>query len=181
MIQSSLAEIVGRIRAKSIIAIDGPAGAGKTTLANRIASSFSGSSLQVHMDELYEGWENALSPKLTRTLVNQILLPVSQGKNFGFRKYDWFNSRFGETQTFQVPDLLIIEGVGSGQRAAGQYLNELIWIDIESELGLQRVLARDGEYLKVEMMMWQIREQEHFATENTRDRATIRLDGKLFI
>lgn len=178
---NSLSEILAKLTAGSIIAIDGPAGAGKTTLANRIASSFLGSSIQVHMDDLYEGWENALSPRLTRTLVNQILKPVSQGKSFGYRKYDWLNSRFGKTFSFATPDLLIIEGVGSGQRASGPYLAELIWIDIESEVGLKRVLQRDGDYLRTEMMLWQVRESEHFKIENTRDRATIRLDGKLFI
>jgi uridine kinase len=180
---TSLAEITSRLEIadRSIIAIDGPAGAGKTTLANRIADRFSRKSAIVHMDDLYDGWDSSLTPKLTRTLVNQILVPVWQGKDFGYRKYDWLTARFGEPNRFSAPDLLIVEGVGSGQRATGKYLTELIWIDIEPEVGLTRVLARDGEYLHEEMLVWQMREYEHFKAENTRDRATIRLDGKLFI
>ena len=179
----SLDEIVERLVGANqpIIAIDGPAGAGKTTLANRIASRYQGSSITIHMDDLYGGWQDALGPHLTRTLVNQILTPVSQRKAFGYRRYDWLQGRFNEPERCNAPELLILEGVGSGQRACGKFLTELIWIDIEAEVGLARVLNRDGDYLREEMSVWQFHERDHFKAENTRDRATIRLDGNLFI
>lgn len=186
----SLADLVERVelaRGKNeflpnqIIAIDGPAGAGKTTLANRINNAFAGEVHIVHMDDLYDGWENALTPQLTRVLVNQIATPVSKGKGFGYRRFDWFNQRFGEIESFPAPDLLILEGVGSGQRAMGKFLTELIWIDIDDQTGLNRVLHRDGDFLRDEMLVWQQRQSDHFEEENTRDRATLRLDGKVFI
>lgn len=164
------------------LAIDGPAGSGKTTLAKRIESTFStGKVIVIHMDHLYNGWEDALTAQLTKTLVNQILTPVSQGKSFGYRKYDWINKRFGGLQTFAAPDLLILEGVGSGQKAVRKFLDHLIWIEVDTEVGLRRVLGRDGDYLEGEMRIWQLRESEHFRQDNTRDCATIRLDGNFFI
>ena len=50
-------------QARPIIAIDGPAGAGKTTLAHEIFLALSNSmSIQViHMDDLYAGWDKALT------------------------------------------------------------------------------------------------------------------------
>jgi uridine kinase len=53
-------------KSRPVIAIDGPAGAGKTTLAQEIFRAFSTkSSVQViHMDDLYDGWGNALSSDL---------------------------------------------------------------------------------------------------------------------
>lgn len=164
------------------VAVDGPAGSGKTTLARRIESSFPNKKIQViHMDDLYNGWDDALTSQLTKTLVNQILTPISEGKPFGFRKYDWLSKRFGELKSLKVPDLLILEGVGSGQKAARKFLDHLIWIDIDMEVGLQRVLGRDGDYLETEMRMWQLRESDHFRVDNTRDCATIRIDGNYFI
>lgn len=179
----SLDEIIARLTRTTypIIAIDGPAGAGKTTLANRITSRYPGTSATVHMDDLYGGWEDALGTNLTRVLVKQILTPVSQRKSFGYRRYDWLQRRFSEAQRYAAPDLLILEGVGSGQRACGRFLTELIWIDIEAEVGLSRVLNRDGDYLREEMSVWQFHERDHFNAENTRDRATIRLDGNFLI
>jgi hypothetical protein len=133
------------------------------------------------MDDLYNGWEDALTAQLTRTLVNQILAPASQGKAVGYRKYDWLSRSFGDLISHPCPTLLILEGVGSGQRATRAFTDELIWIDVEVEVGLQRVLRRDGDYLETEMRIWQIREQAHFESENTRDCATIRVDGNFFI
>ena len=164
------------------ISIDGPAGSGKTTLARRISEHYEGGQvLTLHMDDLYNGWEDALTSQLTRTLVNQILTPATQGKALGFRKYDWLSKSFGDLISHPAPNLLILEGVGSGQKATRAFTDELIWIDIDSEVGLQRVLRRDGDYLETEMRIWQIREQEHFKSENTRDCATIRVDGNFFI
>jgi len=168
-----------------IIAIDGPVGAGKSTLAKRIKSNLQEQSglktAIVHMDDLYEGWENALTDQLTKTLINQILIPVSLAKNFGYRKYNWFSGSFGDIFEEDSPDILILEGVGSGQKATRRYLDQLIWIDIDAETGLQRVLQRDGDYLENEMRVWQMRESSHFSKENTRDSATIRINGSFFI
>jgi uridine kinase len=185
----SLDQILTRLRiapkkfpSTRTISIDGPAGSGKTTLARRISDSFDdGEVVTIHMDDLYNGWEDALTPQLTRTLVNQILNPISQGKPLGYRKYDWLSKSFGDLISHPAPALLILEGVGSGQKETRKFSDELIWIDIDLETGLRRVLNRDGDYLETEMRIWQIREQEHFKSENTRDCATIRVDGNFFI
>lgn len=185
----SLSEVVAAIANSErrnkhcqIIAVDGPAGAGKSTLANRIAQSFSDlPSLVIHMDDLYDGWENALTPALTKVLEGSIAKPVSEGKAFEYRKYDWLLSKFGDLQRFNPPKLLILEGVGSGQKTVRKYLDQLIWIDIQSEVGINRVLRRDGDYLENHMRIWQFRESEHFQSDNTRDCATIRIDGSKFI
>jgi uridine kinase len=181
----SLEEILDRIEKSEpkspntkTISIDGPAGSGKTTLARRIAESFSiGPVATIHMDDLYNGWEDALTIQLSRTLTQQILTPISQGKSFSYRKYDWLKGGFGNFISVPLPSLLILEGVGSGQKVTRKFTDEALWIEVGSEVGLQRVLNRDGNYLETEMRLWQLREQEHFKIENTRDCATIRIDG----
>lgn len=187
--KTSLNDLVQIIRSKPpingdsyIIGIDGPAGAGKSTLAQRIASSWpTKKPTIIHMDYLYDGWENALTEQLTKVLENQILKPLSMKKRASIRKYDWLNSRFSDFVEIEDSNLYILEGVGSGQRASRKYLDQLIWIDIEPEVGLNRVLQRDGDYLESEMRIWQMRERSHFEVENTRDCATFRFDGSLFI
>jgi uridine kinase len=170
-----------------IIAIDGPAGSGKSTLAKRLAQSeiiqkeFEASIEVIHMDDLYDGWENALTPSLSRKLLHAIVQPVSMGKNFSFSKYDWLSRKFIDAPELRAPKLLILEGVGSAQRAVASFLDQIIWIEIDPVTGLDRVLKRDGDYLADQMALWQIREVEHFRRDNTRERASIRIDGKYFI
>ena len=61
-----------------IIAIDGPAGSGKTTLSFALEAALTQFTVvTIHMDALYQGWDDALTTTLTRNLENQILKPIS--------------------------------------------------------------------------------------------------------
>ena len=56
-----------------IIAIDGPAGSGKTTLAQKLVNDLSDAQV-IHMDDLYDGWNDPLSAKLNTLTDKQISL-----------------------------------------------------------------------------------------------------------
>jgi len=157
----------------SIIAIDGPAGAGKTTLASEIKVSCATKRIEiVHMDDLYGGWE--LSEEFTHRL-QSLIRDFSAGKAHEIDIYDWHQGRFNRKRTIEPVDILILEGVGSGQSALRPSLNALIWIDIDDQLGLDRVLARDGQSIRDEMVSWQRLQTEHFLRERTRESADFEL------
>ncbi len=166
-----------------VIAIDGLAGSGKTSLAAALKNQLQRQEVGIRveiiaMDDLYNGWDNALTPTLTRTLLNQVLIPISiKQLAIEYRTYDWFTSQQGNVKVLPPADIVILEGVGSGQIQVRKFLSHLIWIDIAPEMGLARVLRRDGDYIEPQMRQWQSREYEFFAREKTRDSATIRLDG----
>jgi hypothetical protein len=42
------------------------------------------------MDEIYDGWENALSPKTSQDLVEWIINPLLESRSIEFVKYDWY-------------------------------------------------------------------------------------------
>ncbi|MEY3650257.1 MAG: hypothetical protein RL370_960 [Actinomycetota bacterium] len=153
---------------RPIIAIDGPAGAGKTTLASHLQLALQGTltSKIVHMDDLYDGWENALSPELSKKLIS-ILESHKAHKTISLSKFDWANSRFLPAEDIPQADLLIIEGVGSGQSAIRHFLTALIWIEIDRSHGLARVVERDGDAIKDPMQKWLATQEQHFALENT--------------
>lgn len=164
-----------------VIAIDGPAGSGKTTLSYALESNLDNFTVQtIHMDALYQGWDDALTPTLTRTLENQILKPISLGKRAEYRLFDWFEMKPGSTVSFEPPEFLILEGVGSAQAITRKYANFLLWIDVASELGLQRVLDRDGAEIEAQMRKWQLLETDFFERDRTRECATQRIDGNLY-
>ncbi|MEI7838803.1 MAG: hypothetical protein WCI37_03395, partial [bacterium] len=70
-----------------IIAIDGVAGSGKTTLALNLLKDLPSVEV-VHMDDLYDGWEDPLSQKLKDRVLTQILEPFSNNLPV---KYQCFN------------------------------------------------------------------------------------------
>ena len=155
-----------------VIAIDGPAGAGKTTLAHdiKLALAQSYAITEIHMDDLYDGWDNALTTQLSDVLTHLVTahkksLPIS------LSSYDWHAGAFSPVAEIAKSELLILEGVGSGQRAIRDSLTALIWIDIDATEGLVRVLQRDGNEIENRMRKWLTTQEQHFAVEGTQNAA----------
>lgn len=155
-----------------IIAIDGPAGAGKTTLAHDIALALAQhySVTEIHMDDLYAGWDNALTSQLTDVLV-QIVSTHKNSQPISISTYNWHEASFNPATELEKSELLILEGVGSGQVAIRDSLAALIWIDIEDLQGMARVLERDGKEIKGQMEKWLSTQEQHFRDEGTQNAA----------
>ena len=158
--------------AKSVIAIDGPAGAGKTTLAGNLALALSLeiSVPVIHMDDLYDGWDNALGADLTKVLL-YITDQHMQLKPSKINRYNWATSSFEAGEEIAPSDLLILEGVGSGDKAIQDDLAALIWIDIDPEIGVNRVIDRDGAQVADQMLKWLGTQEEYFSQHSTREKA----------
>jgi len=155
-----------------VIAIDGPAGAGKTTLAHEIFLALSPkmSVNVIHMDDLYDGWENALTDDLTQFL--QYLSAQHQSQEPAkLSRYNWASSSFDPPEVIAPADLLILEGVGSGDKSLQDQFAALIWIDIDPELGVQRVIHRDGQGVRIQMQKWLGIQQQYFSQHSTREKA----------
>jgi uridine kinase len=157
---------------RPIIAIDGPAGAGKTTLAHEIylAISLKMSVSVIHMDDLYDGWDNALSEDLTKVL-RYLTEQHMQARPAKIRRYNWNASSFDDSEEIAASDLLILEGVGSGDQAIQDDLAALIWIDIDPDIGVNRVIDRDGAQVADEMRKWLGTQQKYFSQHSTREKA----------
>ena len=155
-----------------VIAIDGRAGAGKTVLAQNLSLYLSQNrSVEiVHCDQIYNGWELALGSNLTETLIATLKM-VATGQRVDLPIFNWQKGEFDSVRSFEPPDVLIIEGVGSGQRAVRKVASITIWLDINPTIGLRRVLERDGYQIQAEMENWQVSEEQHFLVERTRENA----------
>ena len=153
----------------TLIAIDGPAGAGKTTLAAKFFAEFSvdKSVAVIHMDDLYDGWDDALSDALTSTLA-KILQAYKTKSVFTLHIFNWSTMGFDSTRSFQPSEVVILEGVGAGQKVVRDAGATLYWLDIEPEIGLARVLQRDGFEIECQMRRWQITQDAHFVRDATR-------------
>ena len=159
-------------KSRPVIAIDGPAGAGKTTLAHEIFLALSNKmTVQViHMDDLYDGWDNALSKDLSKIL--QYLVSQHEANSpANIQRYNWDSSSFGESEELPVCDLLILEGVGCGDKELQDRFAALIWMEIDPTDGLKRVLDRDGAQMHEQMQKWLGTQAEYFLQHSTREKA----------
>jgi uridine kinase len=153
---------------RPIIAIDGPAGAGKTTLAEHltVALSLRYKVTTIHMDSLYNGWDAPFDEHLKNSLL-KAATSHKKGAPFSLSYFDWSKGEFGSEQAIAPAELLIFEGVGSSQTIVRPYLAASIWIDVEAQKGLERVLLRDGEEISEEMKRWLVLQGQHFAEEES--------------
>jgi cytidylate kinase len=72
---------------------------------------------------------------------------------------------------------LVVEGVGAAARPVDPWAVVRVWVDVPADLRMARGVARDGEAMREEWERWAVREQQHFASDGTRDRADVRVDG----
>jgi uridine kinase len=156
-----------------LLCIDGPAGSGKTTLAAEVAGLAPGARV-VHLDDLYDGWRGL--PRLADQL-DTLLLPLARGSAGSYRRYDWHAGKFADTVSVEPVELLILEGVGSGSLRHAALVTTLAWVSAPSSLRVRRGIERDGPAVEPQWRRWMVDEAEHFAREQTRERADILVDG----
>jgi uridine kinase len=154
--------------APKVLCIDGPAGAGKTELSALIAAEFPGS-LTVHMDDLYDGWDDSLGEALTQRLHVSIIEPLKAAMPLKLQKYNWHEECFGEMYEVELPELLIVEGVGAAQEIMRAIATLTVFVDIDDETGKQRVLSRDGGYMVSRIEDWQKQQAAHHKKHRTRE------------
>lgn len=173
------ADVVAHVRAQParlgstrLVCIDGPAGSGKTTLATEV-SALTGATV-VRMDDLYPGWDGlfAVEPH-----VLGILTPLSADRTGCYRRFDWAAAEYQEVHQVAPAAFLVLEGVGSGNRAWRDLASTLVWVETDAATRLARGLARDGEEVRPRWERWMADEARLFAEQDTRAQADLLVVG----
>ncbi|SHN28522.1 uridine kinase family protein [Actinacidiphila paucisporea] len=147
-----------------LVAVDGHAGAGKSTLAARLAEEAGGLPV-LHTDDLATheepfGW--------TERLVAEVLAPFREGRDARHRVYDWTARRFAGERLVPAAPVVLLEGVGTGQRALRPSLALSLWLEVDPATARRRGIRRDGPGLEHFWTGWSAAEDEHFAHDPTR-------------
>ncbi len=156
-----------------LVCVDGPAGSGKTTLADALGRRDPTAAV-VHMDDLFEGWDGLATVDAQLTT---LLPPLAEGRPGTYRRWDWHVSRWAELVEVTPTPLLVLEGVGSGSLVTDPFTTVLVWVEAPHDVRMRRGLERDGEAFAPYWDAWAAAEAEHFARHRTRERAHLLLDG----
>lgn len=147
-----------------LVCIDGPAGSGKTTWAagflDRMRSVGTKARL-VHLDDTYEGWDGlfTVAPRLR----DELVVPWMRDRIGSYARYDWVHHEFGPRIWVYPAEVLILEGVGAGDRCLEDLRTFLVWVEAPPEVCKERWAARDGEESLAHWDAWKRDEQVYFA------------------
>lgn len=159
-----------RLGSGRLVCIDGPAGSGKTTLAARVADL--AAATVVHLDDLYPGWEGLFE---VDHHVLDLLRPLAEDRAGHYRRFDWAACEFRESRAVEPAPLLVLEGVGAGNRGWRDLVSTLVWVEAPEDVRLVRGLARDGESVRERWEQWMRDEARLFEREQTRAAADLLL------
>ncbi|MFF5706430.1 uridine kinase [Streptomyces sp. NPDC012794] len=147
-----------------LIGIDGHAGSGKSTFAERLAAALGGAPV-LHLDDVATHEEPFGWPERLRA---QVLEPLAAGRAAHWAAYDWVERRFGPERVLEPAPVLLVEGVGAGRRALRPHLARLLWMETPREVSWGRGRNRDGRELSGFWDGWERAERAHFSDDPSR-------------
>jgi hypothetical protein len=166
---------LGRVR---LVAVDGPSGAGKTTVTTELARRLTDRGVRVAVvpTDHFATWADPVAwwPRL----VDGVLLPLRAGRPGGYQRMDWSGGvpRLGDVVSVPVPDVLVVEGMSAGRASVRGWLTVLAWVELpDPRERLDRAVARDGVAHRAELAAWQRFERGWFAVDGTRAAAGVRI------
>jgi uridine kinase len=183
--EREVASIVGELGggkplAELLIGIDGPGGAGKSTLARELAARIDASIIQA--DDFYRpGRDRRAETGIGeaydwRRLQDQVLEPLKSGQPARYQRYDWQEDALAEWH--DVPSgPLIVEGIYVLRTELRPYFDYSIWVEAPSGQRLRRGLARDGSGARRQWDEWMELEDEYVRRQRPDQYANRRVSG----
>ncbi|MGN0064080.1 MAG: uridine kinase [Nocardioides sp.] len=156
-----------------LICIDGPSGAGKTTLAAAV-HLLAPDSVLLHTDAMLEGWDGL--PGLSARL-DALLRPLAAGHESQWHQWDWHASTWTQWHPVRPVPLLVLEGVGSAATQVADLVTTTVWVEAPEHLRLTRWWEREGEETIRFRDQWVADETALHRAERTRERADLLVDG----
>lgn len=164
----------------SIIAIDGKAASGKTTLARQLALILDAG--VIHMDDFFLPAELRSASRLTEPGGNihyerfetEVLPALKQKKPFAYQRFDCSKMQPGEMCHIAASRWRIVEGAYSLHPRFGDYADLKVFFDISPAEQIKRIRKRNGEKMaQIFAKRWIPMEEKYIRTFDIKAKADI--------
>lgn len=168
-VRRALEAAPARAGATKVVAIDGRSGAGKSSVAAEIAGALGAP--VVDLEYVYPGWDGL--EEGVDLLVRDVARPLAAGRPGSVPRWSYARDGWDPPVPLPAAPLVVVEGVGAGDRRLVPYLSVLVWVELDDETRHARAIARDADVYRPHWDRWAAQERAHFARERTRDRADV--------
>ena len=166
-----------------IMAIDGRCAAGKTTLAEQLKKEYECN--VIHIDDFYLPMQKRTEAVMQQPggnidfqrLADEILIPMTEGKNAVYRPYDCHNDSYLTTQKINSKLITVVEGSYSCHPKLRNFYKLCVFMDVSKELQIERLKARNHEKLEAFKSVWIPREEKYFDICKIRESCDIIITG----
>ena len=168
-----------------VIAIDGRSASGKTTLAAELAMVTGGS--VIHMDDFFlppalrteERFHEAGGNVHYERFIDEVLPGLESHSKFLYHRFDCSKMDYYESLlSIDASGIVIVEGAYSLSPRFGHYYDLSVFLDIEPEEQIRRIMKRNGEEkAKVFQSRWIPLEEAYFKTYGVEKNADLRFSS----
>ena len=164
-----------------IVAIDGPAASGKTTLAAELAAHYGAAVL--HMDDYFlqphqrtpERYAEPGGNVDRERFLEEALLPLSRGERYVRRRFDCGSMMLQEGLVVKPAALTVVEGSYSLHPALAQAYDLRVLLRLDPQTQSERILRRNGEAMHARFMeLWVPLENAYFEATQIDARCDLR-------
>jgi uridine kinase len=159
---------VPRRRATLLVGIDGPGGAGKSTVAAAL-----GDKVVATDDFIAEPWGWYDFERLRAEVVD----PLLRDEPARYRRMDWEDGELKEWHIVEPGGVVVIEGVAALERSLRDAYDYRVWVEAPREECFRRGLERDGEAALPLWEAWSEKEQRYWDEQKPRETADVVVDG----
>lgn len=165
------------------LAIDGPSGSGKSSLASWLKKVYADCEV-FHMDDFFLPPEKKTSERLStpggnvdwERFLEEVLTPLTAGKAFKYHPYDCGECALGDAVTATPGRLNLVEGVYSLHPALREAYDFKLFLSIDRQEQLQRILKRSGPAMQRRFIKeWIPLEDLYFEAMNIKDISDLNL------
>jgi uridine kinase len=172
-ISSQVLELIDRGNQTPIVLIDGRAGSGKSTFAEKLQQQLfrEGESAPrvIHMDNIFEGWDGlALGSDY---MVRFVLQPLARQETASWQDWSWVKNQRSSWREFSGGTPLIVEGCGSLTERSKEHADISIWLEASEETRRERWIQRERHLEKFDF--WAAQELDFYAREKSQSLADL--------
>jgi uridine kinase len=163
-----------------VIAIDGRAAAGKTTIATILSAVLKAD--VIRMDDFFlppglrtpERYAQSGGNIHYERFCLEVLPFLKQAKEFSYRSFSCKTNSFTESRLIQSDLWRIVEGSYSNHPKFGNYADFKVFCDVSPEEQMQRIIKRNGESMAGTFQTkWIPLENKYFATGRIKEKADL--------